>query len=196
MPAITRRAFHRCVLAGAAVALPGCRRGDGRALVGFAQIETGGVWRAAETDSMRAAAAARAARFVLTVTDAQDQTVKQIGDVEDLIARRARAIFIAPREYDGVEPALDAARQAGVPMFLIDRAADGVPGVDYVSFLGSDFVEQGRRAAGWLVRATGGTAGVAELTGTAGSSVALDRARGFREGIAAHPGVRIVASQT
>ncbi|WP_439629987.1 ABC transporter substrate-binding protein [Gemmata sp.] len=192
----TRRSFIRTAAVAGAAALTGCRRRSRGALVGFAQIDTGGVWRVAETESMVAAAAERAGTFELVVTDAQDQTVKQIGDVEDLLARRARAVFIAPREYDGLEPALEAARRAGVPVFLIDREAEGTPGVDYVSFLGSDFVEQGRRAAGWLVRATGGAAGVVELTGTAGSSVARDRADGFRQGIAGHPGVRVVASQT
>ncbi len=182
-------------MAGAALSA-GCWRRSDRLLVGFAQIDTGGVWRVAETESMRAAATALADRFEFVVTDAQDQTVKQIGDIEDLIARRAKALFIAPREYDGLEPALDAARHSGVPVFLIDREAEGTPGVDYVSFLGSDFVAQGRRAAEWLARATRGQTGVLELSGTAGSSVARDRADGFRQGIAGFPGLRLVASQT
>ncbi len=196
MPAA--RPDRRQFLAGlalAALAGSGCRRPSGRLVVGFSQMDSGGAWRVAETNSMRQAAA-QSGRFELVVTDAQDQTAKQIGDVEDLIARRVVAVFIAPREYDGLEPALEAARHARVPVFLIDREAEGTPGVDYVTFIGSNFVAQGRRAAGWLVEHTGGRAGVLELTGTAGSSVARDRARGFREGIADHPGVRIVASQT
>src|SRR5205823_165478 len=120
----------------------------------------------------------------------------QVADVEDLLARRVRALFVAPREYEGLEPVFDAARHAGVPVFLIDREAEGTPGVDYDSVLGSDFVAQGRRAAEWLVRHTGGSARVVELTGTAGSSVARDRAEGFRQGIAGHPGMRLLASQT
>jgi len=182
-------------VAGSAL-FAGCRRRSDRAVLGFAQIDTGGVWRVAETESMQSAARERADHFEFVVTDAHDETVKQIGDVEDLLARRAKVIFIAPREYDGLEPALEAARRAGVPVFLIDREAEGVPGVDYVAFLGSDFVSQGRRAAEWLVRATGGVAGVAELAGTPGSSVARDRSEGFRQAIAERSGVRIVAAPT
>lgn len=191
MMALSRRTLLTGLAAGGLAA--GCRRASGRVPVGFAQIDTGGVWRAAETASMAAAAGDR---YELVVTDAQDQTVKQIGDVEDLLARRVKAVFIAPREYDGLEPALAAARDARVPVFLIDREAEGTPGVDFVSFLGSDFVGQGRRAGAWLAAAAGGTAGVVELAGTPGASVARDRADGFRQGIAGYPGVRVVASQT
>ncbi|HEV2131011.1 MAG TPA: ABC transporter substrate-binding protein, partial [Longimicrobiaceae bacterium] len=129
-------------------------------------------------------------------TDAQDQTAKQVADVEDLIARRVDYILLAPREYEGLAPALDAARDANIPVILVDREAEGTPGEDFVTFLGSNFVEQGRRAAEWLVQETGGRAGIVELTGTPGSSVAADRARGFREVIDQHPGMRILASQT
>jgi ribose transport system substrate-binding protein len=154
-----------------------------------------GAWRIAETNSMRAAAAERPG-VELIVTDAQDSTAKQVGDVEDLVARRVDALFIAPREYDGLEPALEAARRGRVPVFLVDRGTAGEPGVDYVSFLGSDFVAQGRRAGEWLARACDGRAAIMELSGTPGASVAADRALGFRDALRAHPGMRIIGSQS
>src|SRR4051794_17826016 len=106
---IRRRTFLRLL---ACAALPaGCRRRSGGMVVGFSQMDSGGAWRVAETASMREAAQARAGRFELVVTDAQDQIAKQIADVEDLLARRVGALFIAPREYEGLEPALEAARR-------------------------------------------------------------------------------------
>jgi ribose transport system substrate-binding protein len=57
-----------------------------------------------------------------------------------------------------------------------------------VTFLGSNFVEQGQRAAEWLAKTTNGTATIVELSGTPGSSVAADRARGFREEMASTRG--------
>jgi len=157
-------------------------------------MDTAGAWRVAETASMRAAAAADG--YELIVTSAEDQTAKQVSDVEDLIARRVQALFIAPREFEGLEPVFEAAGHAQVPVFLIDREAEGTAGVDYVSFLGSDFLEQGRRAARWLAEHTGGVASIFELTGTPGSSVARDRSQGFHEAIARHPGMHLFASQT
>ncbi|HEU4536591.1 MAG TPA: ABC transporter substrate-binding protein, partial [Polyangiaceae bacterium] len=165
-------------------------------VVGFAQMENDGPWRIAETNSMKEEAGKRAERFELVTTDAQGQTSKQVSDVEDLIARKVDAIFLAPREFEGLTPALQAAKAAKIPVFLIDREAAGKAGEDYVAFLGSNFVEQGRRAGEWLVKQTGGKAGVVELTGTAGSSVARDRSAGFMAEIKKSPEMKIVASQT
>jgi len=155
-----------------------------------------GAWRIAETNSMRDEAQRRGGKYELVVTDAQDSTAKQISDVEDLIARRADAIFLAPREYDGLAPAFEAASRARIPVLLIDREAEGVAGQDYLAFLGSNFVEQGRRAAEWLIKKVGASAGIVELTGTPGSSVAKDRSQGFREEIQKHSGMRLIGSQT
>lgn len=178
----------------AAAPIVGCRKPRAPVTVGFSQMANVGAWRIAETTSMREEAARRAGHELI-VTDAQDSTAKQIGDVEDLVARRVDALFIAPREFEGLEPALEAAARRRVPVFLVDRAAAGIPGVDYATFLGSDFVAQGRRAGEWLARARGGKARIMELAGTPGSSVAQDRARGFREAIGAYPGMSIVGSQ-
>jgi ribose transport system substrate-binding protein len=173
----------------------GCaRRDEGEFVVGFSQMESDNPWRLAQTKSLRDEAAKRGVQLV--VTDAQGQTAKQVSDVEDLIARRVNLILLAPREYQGLTPALQAAKEAKIPVILVDREAAGTPGQDFLTFLGSNFVDQGRRAAEWLAKESNGTAGIVELSGTPGSSVASDRGRGFREEIAKHPGMKILASQT
>lgn len=168
--------------------------GGGTKTVGFSQMENNGPWRIAETKSMKDEAAKRG--YELVVTDAQGQTSKQVSDVEDLIARRVDAIFLAPREFEGLAPALQAAKEANIPVFLIDREAAGKVGEDYVTFIGSNFVEQGQRVGEWLAQNTGGKAGIIELQGTAGSSVANDRAQGFKNVIDKYPEMKILASQT
>jgi ABC-type sugar transport system substrate-binding protein len=65
-----------------------------------------------------------------------------------------------------------------------------------VTFIGSDFVEEGRRAAQWLAKASGGKAVIAELQGTPGSAPAIDRKKGFEEVLAKYPGMKIVKSQS
>ncbi len=183
--------------------LAGCRKesgggdkasADAKWTVGFSQMGHDNPWRMAQTASLKEEAARRG--YELVVTDAQDETAKQVADVEDLIARGVDVILLAPREFEGLAPALQAARERNIPVILVDREAEGTPGEDFVTFLGSNFIEQGRRAAEWLVKETGGTAGIVELTGTPGSSVAADRAKGFRDVIAQHPGMKILASQT
>ena len=194
-PLLTRRGV--LLAAASALATSACRRRSGRIVLGFSQMDNAGAWRIAETNSMKGAMVRASAGYELVVTDAQDQTAKQVSDVEDLVARRVKAIFIAPREYEGLDPVFEAAKSAKIPLFLIDRQAAGRAGDDYVAYLGSDFIEQGRRAARWLVEHTEGEIGVIELTGTSGSSVAADRGQGFREGLsAAGSRVQVAASQT
>lgn len=163
-------------------------------VVGFSQMESNNPWRIAQTKSLRDEAAKRG--VTLVVTDAQGQTAKQVSDVEDLIARRVNVILLAPREFQGLAPALQAAKRANIPVILVDREAAGTAGEDFVTFLGSNFVEQGRRAAEWLAKSSNGKAEIVELTLTPGSSVARDRAAGFKDGIAKYPGMHIIASQT
>src|SRR4051812_38024711 len=92
--------------------LSGCERkkansssDGGKKTVGFSQMENTGPWRIAETNSMKDEAAKRADKYNYVYTDAQSQTAKQISDVEDLIARKVDAIFLAPREAEGFSAA-------------------------------------------------------------------------------------------
>jgi ribose transport system substrate-binding protein len=183
-------------IAISAFSLSGCIGEKTKKIVGFSQTENIGPWRIAETNSIKEEAAKRKQTYDFLMTDAQGQTSKQFADIEDLIARQVDVIFLAPREYEGLTPALEAARAAKIPIFLIDREAAGRPGEHFVSFLGSDFIAQGRRVGEWLAKATDGKASIVELTGTAGSSVAIDRAKGFRNAIATYPNMKIIATQT
>ena len=83
-------------------------------------------------------------------------------------------------------------------MILLDRNVDqslAKAGRDYLTFIGSDFVEEGHRIADWLIKATNGKAQIIELEGTTGASAATDRKKGFDEVISKQPGMKIVASQ-
>jgi galactofuranose transport system substrate-binding protein len=192
-------AFAIAVFTSAGCAKKGSRgdsEGGKKLKVGFSQMEENNPWRIAETNSMRDEAKKRGDKFDLVVTNAQGQTSKQVSDVEDLIAQRVDAIFLAPREFEGLGAALRRAKEAKIPVFLIDREAAGTAGDDFVAFLGSNFIEQGKRAGDWLVKQSGGKAGIVELTGTAGASVARDRSEGFKQAIQNSPNMKILASQT
>jgi ribose transport system substrate-binding protein len=83
--------------------------------------------------------------------------------VEDLIARKVSAIFLAPREAEGFSSTFQAAKAANIPIILIDREATGTPGVDFVTVIKSDFIKEGQRAGEWLAKQTNGKAGIVEL---------------------------------
>jgi ribose transport system substrate-binding protein len=136
--------------------------------------------------------------YKLIVTDAASSTAKQAADVESMIAQKVDAIFVTPREEKPLVPAILKAKAAGIPVFLLDRNVDqtlAVGGKDYVTFIGSDFIQEGQRAADWLTKQTGGKANIIELQGTTGASAATDRQKGFDDAIKATAGMKIVASQ-
>jgi galactofuranose transport system substrate-binding protein len=165
--------------------------------VGFAQTESNNPWRLAQTQSMQDEA--KRLGFQLVYTDAAGSAAKQVADVRSMIAQKVDLIFLAPREEKPLVPAVKDAAKAGIPVILLDRNIDqslAKAGTDYVAFIGSDFIEEGRRVGEWLVKATGGKAQIIELEGTTGSSPANDRKKGFDDVIAKNPDMKILASQT
>jgi ABC-type sugar transport system substrate-binding protein len=167
------------------------------AIVGFSQSEKeDNPFRIAETRSIKEEAARLGVKKLLT-TDAQSQLPKQISDIQDMLAQGAQLLIVAPLNSDGLEPALQAAAAKHVPVITIDRKINATSCKDYVTFLGSDFVEQGKRAADAMITSTGGKGQVAILLGSSGNNVTTDRTKGFTDEIAAKaPGLKVVAQQT
>ena len=164
--------------------------------VGFAQTESNNPWRLAETGSMQSES--KKLGYQLVYTDAAGSAAKQAADVNSMIAQGVDVIFLPPREDKPLVPAIMNAKNAGIPVILIDRDVDhslAKPGEDYVTFIGSDFIQEGKRVAEWLIKTTGGKGTIIELEGTTGASPANDRKKGFDDTIAGQPGMKIVASQ-
>ena len=204
MNMISRRAFMLAATAVGALAVAGVAVAEVPKLeqkdtykVGFAQTESNNPWRIAQTNSMKAEA--EKLGFQLVYTDAAGSAAKQVADVNSMIAQGVDVIFLAPREEKPLIPAVMAAKKAGIPVILLDRSVDpslAKAGEDYLTFIGSDFVEEGKRIAEWLVKNANGKSKIIELEGTTGSSPANDRKKGFDEAIKAAGGFEIVASQT
>ena len=194
--------FRRHVIGlGAGIAALGLSRGawaQGKPRkAGFAQSESNNPWRIAETASMQNEAKKRG--WQLVTTDAASSAAKQVADVNSMIAQGVDIIFLVPREERPLIPAVRAAKAANIPVILIDRTVDPAlakPGIDYLTFIGSNFVEEGHRVGEWLVKATGGKAKIIELEGTVGASPANDRKKGFDEVVKQNPGMTILASQS
>lgn len=167
------------------------------AIVGFSQSEKeANPFRIAETQSIKDEAAKVGVKKLL-VTNAQSQLGKQISDIQDMLAQGAQALVVAPLNSDGLEPALQAAAAKKVPVLTIDRKINAGACKDYLAFLGSNFVDQGKRAADAMITATGGKGKVAILLGSSGNNVTTDRTTGFVDQIKAKaPGIEIVAQQT
>ena len=141
--------------------------------VGFSQVEMNNPWRTAQTASMQDEA--KKLGHELVYTEAGGSEAKQIADVDSMIAQQVDAIFLAPREEVPLAQACLKAEAAGIPVILLDRNVDETiakPGEAFLTFIGSDFYQEGARAAEWLAKEMGGEAQIIELEGTTGSTPA------------------------
>ena len=161
--------------------------------LGFAQVGAESGWRTANTESIKSECEKQGVD--LKFSDAQQKQENQIKAIRSFIAQGVDVIAFSPVVETGWAPVLQEAKRAHIPVIVSDRRAD-VPDDLYATFIGSDFIKEGEMAGEWLVKKTGGTANIAELSGTPGSAPANDRAKGFRTAIGKAAGLKIVFSQT
>jgi ribose transport system substrate-binding protein len=137
--------------------------------------------------------------LVVQAADREIDVERQMQIIENLIQSGVKAMALTPSGSKEVVPAVVKANRANIPIVIVDTrldpAAAAEAGAKAVSFVGSDNYDGGRIAAKFVVEATGGKANVAVLEGIPGHETGDSRMRGFKEGIAATPGVKIVASQ-
>ncbi|MEJ3653092.1 ABC transporter substrate-binding protein [Actinomycetes bacterium KLBMP 9759] len=213
-PTTTRRRFlARAATAVAVVALAtgvaacgsggsATGAGDGGAkseklVMGFAQVGAESGWRTANTKSIQEAAAQ--AGVDLKFSDAQQKQENQIKAIRSYIQQKVDIIAFSPVVETGWDAVLLEAKRANIPVILTDRAIDSPDTSLYKTFLGSDFVLEGKKAGEWLVqRYQGKTDPVAivELQGTTGAAPAIDRKEGFADATKVAPNLQVVASQT
>jgi ABC-type sugar transport system substrate-binding protein len=162
-------------------------------IIGYAQIGAESEWRTANTDSLKETAEQLNVEF--RFSDAQQKQENQIKALRKFIAERVDVIGISPVVETGWEPIFREAKEAGIPIILVDRWAN-VPADLYVTYLGSDFVEEGRNSARVMVKLMDSKARIVELVGTIDSAPANGRAKGFREIIQNYHDMVIMDSQS
>jgi galactofuranose transport system substrate-binding protein len=182
----------------------GRKPGDGSKpiVLGFSQIGAESEWRTANTTSIQTAAPE--AGITLRFSDAQQKQENQIKALRSFIAQGVDVIAFSPVVETGWETVLREAKAANIPVILTDRSVEVSDESLFVTMIGSDFVEEGRKAGRWLTeyytsgegKAHQGDVNIVELQGTVGSAPANDRKKGFAEIIAADPRYKIIRSQT
>jgi ABC-type sugar transport system substrate-binding protein len=179
------------------LAAPGAYAQDKPITLGFAQVGAESAWRTANTESIKSAAAD--AKINLKFSDAQQKQENQIKAIRSYIAQKVDVIAFSPVVESGWEPILLEAKAAKIPVILTDRNIDVKDTSLYVTMIGSDFMEEGRRGGHWLednFKNNPGPINIAELQGTVGSAPANDRHSGLMEVIKNDPKFKIIASQS
>ncbi|MBN1265355.1 MAG: ABC transporter substrate-binding protein [Anaerolineales bacterium] len=162
-------------------------------VVGFAQIGAESEWRTAETNSILAVAEELGVE--LKFSDAQQQQENQIAAIRSFIAQGVDVIGVAPVVESGWEPVFQEAKDAGIPIILVDRGAD-VPDELYTSFIGSDFVLEGENACEEMAGLLSEEGNIIELQGTVGAGPAIDRQAGFASCLEGYPNMSMLDSQS
>ncbi len=162
-------------------------------VIGYAQLGAESEWRSANTRSVKETAERLGVE--LKFADAQQKQENQIRAIRSFIAQKVDVIGVPPIVETGWDEVFAEAKAAGIPIILVDRRA-AVPEDLYVSYLGSDFLEEGRKAGRVMATITRGRANIVELVGTPGSAPANDRYKGFREVLGDYPDMKILDSRT
>ncbi|WP_210418482.1 ABC transporter substrate-binding protein [Agromyces intestinalis] len=166
-------------------------------VVGFAQVGAESGWRTANTKDIQAAF--EDAGIELKFSDAQQKQENQIKAIRSYIQQGVDYIAFSPVVETGWDAVLNEAKAAGIPVVLTDRAVDSKDTSLYVSFLGSDFIEEGKKAGQWVLDEYADATepvNIVQLEGTTGAAPAIDRAEGFADVIAENENLKVIASQT
>jgi len=187
----------------ACMMIAGSALAQDKIVVGFSQIGAESAWRVANTDTIVSEAKNRP-NIELKFSDAQQKQENQIKAIRSFISQGVDVIAFSPVVETGWEPVLKEAKRAGIPVILSDRAVDVQDDSLWVTFMGSDFVEEGRRAGNWLMEnydrlknpdKSSDVVNVVELQGTVGSAPAIDRKVGFAE-VTEGSAFKIIKSQS
>lgn len=169
----------------------------GDIVVGFAQVGAESGWRTANTKDIQDSF--KEAGIQLKFSDAQQKQENQISAIRSYIQQNVDYIAFSPVVQTGWDAVLGEAKAAGIPVILTDRAVDSKDTSLYVTFLGSDFVAEGKKAGEWVTneyKDAKEQVNIVQLEGTTGSAPAIDRATGFADVIKSNPNLKVVASQT
>jgi ribose transport system substrate-binding protein len=159
-------------------------------VIGMSQCNLGEPWRVQMNEDIQKAALARPNLRVI-YKDAQNESLTQRAQVEELVAQGIDLLIISPREAAPLTRPVAEAYAKGIPVIVLDRAVEGDK---FTTFIGADNEKIGREAGKWVANALGGKGKIVELEGLQTSTPGQDRHKGFLEGLAleGHPDLKIV----
>ena len=165
-------------------------------IIGFSQIGTESSWRIRNTESIFEAASEKNIKILFD--DAKQKQSNQLKAIRSFIVYQVDVIVFVPIVSDGWNNVLQEAKEADIPVIVIDRQID-VDSSLYAGFLGENGYEEGRAAGKFLLQKveniTNKKINILELSGTENSSIAIERAGGFRDIIQKDTRLNIIHSE-
>lgn len=165
-------------------------------ILGFSQIGSESAWRTRNTKSIYDAAVENDIQII--IHDAQQKQENQLKAIRSFIVYQVDVIAFVPIVEDGWDNVLTEAKEAGIPVIVVDRQINADPSL-YAGFLGENGVEEGKRAARFLLNKCSDRTDkvtIFEIAGTEHSSIVNDRSTGFREVIETDPKFQIIHTES
>lgn len=168
--------------------------------VGFSQVGAESDWRTANTASMKETFSEDNG-YTLIFDDAQQKQENQITAIRNFIQQEVDYIVLAPVTETGWDTVLQEAKDAGIPVIIVDRMVDVSDDSLYTAWVGSDFRAEGNKACEWLnsfAEAKGIAASdlnIVDIQGTIGASAQIGRTEGLNDAVKKY-GWNLVAQQT
>ncbi|WBA41507.1 hybrid sensor histidine kinase/response regulator transcription factor [Hymenobacter canadensis] len=157
--------------------------------IGFSQCTTNDAWRRAMLAGMQKELSFHP-NVQFQMLDAHNDSDLQRRQVQELIRQRVDLLLISPNQSGPLTELAEAAYNQGIPVVILDRRTTSRL---YTAYVGGNNLEVGRTAGHYAAQLLQGRGQVLEVTGTPGSSPAADRDKGFRQALAAHPGLHLAA---
>ena len=165
--------------------------------VGFSQLGSESIWRTANTNSVKSTLTEENGFFLL-FDNARQMQEKQIKALRSFISQRVDVIVFCPVRETGWDTVLEEAKEAGIPVIVLDRAISVSDESLYTCFVGEDMREEGVKAGRWLEqeleeKGKEEKINIVVLQGTEGSSAQLGRSNGFATIAARHSNWKLTA---
>ncbi|HVY46665.1 MAG TPA: substrate-binding domain-containing protein [Minicystis sp.] len=159
-------------------------------VVGMSQCNLGEPWRVQMNEDLKAAAA-KHPELKLVFKDAQNESLTQRAQLEELVDQGIDLLLVSPKESAPLTKPVADVYKKGIPVIVLDRAVEGD---QFSVFIGGDNKKIGRAAGEWVLSTLGGKGKIVELEGLMTSTPAQDRHEGFLAGLdlAGHPELKIV----
>lgn len=176
---------------------------DGRdyIVVGFSQIGSESDWRTANTESFKSTFTAENGYYLL-FEDAQQKQENQVKDIRNFILQEVDYIVLDPVVETGWDAVLMEARDAGIPVIVVDRQVSVKDESLFTCWVGSDFKKEGRKAGEWLEgylqsqERSEEEIKIVTLQGTLGATSQIGRTEGFEEVLSEHKNWKMLARET
>jgi len=167
-------------------------------VVGFSQVGAESEWRVANSESIKAALSEENG-YELIFDDARNEQENQIRAIRTFIQQDVDYIVFSPRVETGWTSILEEARDAGIPVIVIDRDIEVEDRSLYTAYIGSDFYSEGEKAVAWLEThlaeqgRTEDPVRIVHIQGTIGSSAQIGRTAALEQAVSRNPNWQIIS---